>query len=295
MTTEPAQVSLSHPELSDFLVLKKTDVQRLMDAVNDLWNSASEDGCEAPYFVADKTFMDATLAASRALRGAKPLDQALRRVDGDMNNREEPILVVLPQGVDDKTGVDLMNAAIEGANQDSNFGKKGDYFERLQTRLGASGIAVTSGVEQLFSKPWDADVFSGPLSADEDYVDVMFSCDEYEPDQLDPVVYQVRNDKADEDSPLEVVPDVPFAGFCTELDVTYPRAAKYGVPDMATESGAAEYVKETLKFSLHRDFSVFATDSGDDSGLMFKVRALVHKDCLRPVQAPVDRPREGGQ
>lgn len=297
MITENVQVPPAAPEiptLSDLVVLKKADLQRLLDAVGGLWDSASEEGCEAPYFVGDMTYMQGAREAAGVLLQSKPLDQALRRVDGDLDNGSDPILVVLPTGVDDQAAADLMDAAIEQANQETNFGKDGGYFEALQERLSTSGIAITGGIEELRCQPWDADAFAGPDldESDGDWLDLEFESDPDEPYQINPVG---RLNQGGEPVLMEPVPDATFIGFCTELHVTYPNGSKYGVPSSASERGGADFVRQITQMGIHKDFEVYATDSGDDGVGSFTMRAMVHKDCMQPVERPADRSREGGQ
>ncbi len=290
----PSTQSTAAPvDLSDLVVLKKADLQRLVDAVDHLWSSASDEGCEAPYFVGDMTHMQSVRDASSLLSQSRPLDQALRRVDGDPENGADPILVVLPAGVGDKDAAALMNAAILGANQDTEFGKDGGYFEALQTRLGASGIAIAGGIEQLFSQHWDADAFAGPDEDDRsgDWLRLVFDSSEGDPDEIDPVA---RLDQEGEPVFFEPVADVPFVGFCTQMHVTFPRGDKYGVPEAATDRGAADHVRKQTNLGVHKSFEVYANDSGDDGMGSFTFYAMVHKDCMRPVEQPVDRLREGG-
>lgn len=285
MTTEIIHTPVAFPEipsLTDLVVLKKADLQRLLDAVGDLWDSASEDGCEDPLFVGDMTHMKGARDAASALAQAKPLDQALRRVDGDPDNGNDPILVVLPQGVGDQAAVGLMDSAIEAANQDTNFGKDGGYFEALQERLGVHGIAIAGGIEQLRSSPWDADAFAGPDQDDDsgEWLKVVFASSPDEFDEIEPVG---RLDEDGETVFLEPVPGATFIGFCTELHVTYPRGDKYGVPRNASHQGGADYVRQISELGIHKDFEVHATDSGDDGMGSFTIHAMVHKDCMRPV------------
>lgn len=278
--------------LSDYVVVKAADLQLLREAVSDLWDSSSEEGCETPLFVGDMMHLNTVRHLAGRLHESKPLDQALRRVDGDPENGNAPILVVLPQGVDDQSAEGLMNAAIEAANQDTNFGKDGGYFEALQERLFVYGIAITGGIEQLRSTPWDADAFGGPELDDGsgEYLNVVFPGSSVEDDELD-----TEGRLADDTEAIEVVSGSALRGFCIGLDVTYPRADRHGVPDMATYSGAAAYIRQITSLQVHKDFEVEATDSGDDSSLTFAVRALVHKDCVRVIEQDSRRQREGEQ
>lgn len=280
-------------EPSDLVVINKADLQRLLDAVSDLWDSASADGCEAPYFVADMTHMSIARDTASGLRDAQTLDRALRRVDGDIESGNDPILVVLPKGVDDQAAAKLMNDAIEVSNQETNFGKHGGYFEALQTHLGAAGIAIKDGVEQLRCMPWDADAFKGPDlgEVNSEWLDMVFESDPEEFDQIDPVG---RLDQPGEPVLMEPVPDATFIGFCTQLHVTYPNGAKYGVPESASARGGAAYVRQITAMGIHKDFEVHAIDSGDDGMGSFTMHAKVHKDCMRPAEQPADRLREGG-
>lgn len=286
------------PSLSDFVVLKRADVDRLLAAVGDLWDSSSNDGCEEPYFVGDQTHLDAVRQLSGQMREAKSLDQALRRVDGDPDQRNDPILVVVPQGLDDVAAVQAMDQAIDAANQKSGFGRDGAYFDALQEALSAHGVAINQGIELLRSQPWDADLCHGCPDLDDasgDYLTVEFRICHDDPGAIEPVGLLVRGDEADESTAVEPIDDVPFQGFCTAFEVTYPRADRYGVPDCATHSGAVDFIRQITTLRLHPGFEVNATDSRDDTAMSFSVRALVHKDCVRVVEQDTHRQREGEQ
>jgi len=148
------------PALSDFVLVKRSDLEKLCDAMSDLWNSASQEGCEEPYFVADMNPLQDVRQVVGMLQQAHSLDRSLRRVDGDVEQGNGPILVVMPACITDEAAEQVMNDAIHAANARTNNGADGAYFEALQEQLAPAGIAIQEGVELLRSTPWDADTFS---------------------------------------------------------------------------------------------------------------------------------------
>ena len=274
----------SIPSLSDFVVVKRSDLQKLTDAVSDLWDSASDDGCEEPYFVGDMNHLQAVRQVESALRGAQSLDRALRRVDGDQEQGNDPILVVVPAGLSDESAVLAMNKAIEAANAITNNGEDGTYFEALQEQLGQAGIAIQEGIELLHSTPWDADTFPTPDRSPDDYLEVAYRSSPDEPDQIDPVGYIMNGDEIDESTAVEPLDGVSLNGVCTGFVVVYPRSDRYGVPEMATHSGAIKYLRTITRLKIAPHFDLTVEDSGDDTLLSFVVRALVHKDCVRVLE-----------
>ncbi|CAH6988520.1 conserved hypothetical protein [Vibrio chagasii] len=51
--------------------------------------------------------------------------------------------------------------------------------------------------------------------------------------------------------------------------VSFPNARKYGVPELACYSGLKELLKNTYGLSAHKDLSIMAYDTQDDSGTQY--------------------------
>ena len=144
-------------EMSDFMVVPRAQLEALLNAVSDLSASASDEGCEEPWFVGDHTHLKLADRARQDLLACKSVDQVLRRADGDPENGNDPVLMILPAGMDDAGAIEIMNNAVFSANEATDRGSDGRYFEVLQENLGTHGIAISSGVELLRSVPWDSD------------------------------------------------------------------------------------------------------------------------------------------
>jgi len=284
----PEAASQPNPlSVDDFVVLRKDDLQRLLDAVDDLSSSSSTDGCEHPLFVGDIEHMNAAIEAAGSLKDAKTVTQALRWVDGDADQGNEPVLLVILGKMDDKAAADMISVAVVEANQESDQGRTGTYFEALQERLAAHGVAMSCGLEQLRCKPWDSDEMSEPELNHPDWLEVVLRSSDDEPDELDEV------GTIGEDGPQVTIVDKPAHPlFCRLLEIEYPRGDKYGVPEAATERGGRVYVRQISVCVLASDFDVFSRDRGDDGAMTFSMTCRIHKDDLIEVEQNKEQPHE---
>lgn len=275
--------------LDDFVLVRKSDLQRLVTASEELNSSASSDGCEAPYFVGDGLALGTLMYELGRIKNAPSLDDALRQVEGNEHDGNLPVLLVLPAGMGEEAAVAAMNHAVDQANIDTGNGssKEVDYFEVLQEHLVRAGVVMTDGVRTLNSTPWDADTVVEPSLGDPDYLDVVFRSHEDEPDTLADTV-ELQGDGVQ----LQVVDTPKHRMFCSALDITYPRGDRYGVPDAATDRGGREYVRAISTFVPGTNFEVYSEDSGDDTPMRFTMTCRVHKDDLMPVEQSKEYSRE---
>lgn len=150
----------AHPKIpaqSDLCILPREQLEALLRSIGDLWDSASNEGCEAPYFVGDQTHLDSLRSIASGLKQAQTLDKALRLVDGDLENRSGPILLVVPSTVSDEGLPALLDKAIEDSGWDAQSDALMDRYTALSHRLAAHGIAVAAGIENVPCQPWDAE------------------------------------------------------------------------------------------------------------------------------------------
>ncbi|MDO9099711.1 MAG: hypothetical protein Q7V53_03055 [Caldisericota bacterium] len=149
---------LLHPQLGDLCVISKPDLHELIQDIEDLWDSSSNDGCEAPFFVGDQTHLDSLKSRLARLKSLNTLDKALRLVNGDPESRSEPILLVVPPQIPEAEVPALMDKVIAQAAIEHAAAGEEAHLDVLQRQLGQHGIAMATGIENVQCQPWDADL-----------------------------------------------------------------------------------------------------------------------------------------
>jgi hypothetical protein len=288
MTTASPPILL----LSDFAVVPKALLQKLLSDLSNVEHSVSTEGCAAPDAVIDHTYLKDAVVAAESIRGFNTLEQSLRMVEGNYDEGNGEVMLVVPSGLDDEAMVQIMNAAIVEANKATNAGADGGYFEALHEQLAASGVAMQQGIDRLECKPWDDDSMgedevSEPPAADPDWVEVEFASENVEGDHL-----LSLTGKTSAGELVEIREDATVLGFVDALHVIYPRSSRYGIPQCATGQGARDFIREITAFGTSTDFEVVTTDGGDDSPMSFMMKVRVHKDCLQSVEARSEVPRD---
>lgn len=279
-------------KLDDYVVVNAAELQQLRDLAMAVWDGASTEGCETPLVVCDMNDLSA-LRASLTRVKSKPLSQAVRVVRGDLNQESDPVFMVLPPGMpDDDAAIEVVNRAIEQAGKITSDGETGEYFGELRRMLGAHGVALDEDLRPLETHAWDACLFEeepveGTPDFEENWQVVTFESSDQEPDEINPDFIGTLADGTE----VQLIDGTQQRAFCTSLDVWYPRADRYGVPECATDSGARRYVVQTLGFPCSSEFEVDPEDRGDDGAMTFKVTCVVHRDCLQEVQAMTEAPR----
>lgn len=262
---------------SDYVIVRKSELDRIKSALKTLWNGHSMVSRESSEFEGNVADLRSLGEAVRELKSGAVVD-LIRRVDAD-DFAADPVLLILPPGINDADAVSAMNSAIEQANLATNDGKDDDYWADLAGILQSKGIAIESGIKQLPCIGWDSSFKEDePVDGDPDWVRVSFSTSEEENADPDSIYDGVLEDG----SRVMVMANVKLKAFCHELVVMFPNAEKYGTPSFATEEGASKYVRRSLGLEVAQDFEVVPIDRGDDGASSFKANCIVHRDCIAP-------------
>ncbi|HWS26851.1 MAG TPA: hypothetical protein VN259_09825 [Xanthomonadales bacterium] len=269
-----------------YVLVDGTRLQALRDAVDSLL-----EGIEDPQDELAQTARQAL----RALQ-TKPALTALRWVRGDLENRTDSALMIVPPGVGDDQAAQALKDAVRFAAAATADGQTGTYFEALQTELGRqTGAIITDDVHHLSTDvAWDECVFPDepeglPDEGDEEWARVRFT----NPDDLSALDGEISDGELLDGSGVVQLQAGAgaFMGFVTSITYRYPRAEKYGVPSAATDDGAREFIVKGLGFACSGDLEIIAQDTGDDSVESFEIECTVPRSVLSPVagQRPGER------
>ena len=181
-----------------------------------------------------------------------------------------------------------VNEAILTANRVTRQGRDGGYFEALQEALFKSGIQTVAEIEALGTRPWDDDCTDelGEIGAEEDMVEVVISnvAAVFEHGDDDQMLCEIEGDETHASYAIDADADIVLRLHPTSIEVTFPRSDKYGVPDISTDRGGRQYLRD-LGFLVPSSVEVNSMDSGDDSPTQISVTCKVPRELLQP--APV--------
>ncbi len=268
-----------------YVLVDGARLQALRDVVDSLL-----EGIEDPQDELAQTARQALQALQ-----TKPALKALRWVRGDLENRTDSALMIVPPGVGDDQAAQALTDAVRFAAAATADGQTGTYFEALQTELARqTGAIITDDVHHLSTDvAWDECVFPAepeglPDEGNEEWSRVRFT----NPDDLSALDGEISDGELLDGSGFVQLQAGAgeFMGFVTRITYRYPRAEKYGVPSMATDDGAREFIVKGLGFACSGDLEIIAQDTGDDSVESFEIECTVPRSVLSPV--PLQRPCE---
>lgn len=264
---------------ADYEVVQALALSNVRTSFDRLWETRSTEHCGPNECLVDKATMDLVQTALDLLKSQTvPLSVRLVNADQESGNEGEPVMLVIPPGMSDELAIDAVNSSIELAGRLSNDGRSGTYFEDFANSLASFQIAVEQGLVELPSNPWDRDsVGEQPEEGDPNWINVTFEA-AFDDDQIE---WQAT--LSADDSAVVINPEIPLHGFVSELQYSYPRSDKYGVPEAATEAGGRHFVAKTLGLACADNFETFAVDTGDDGIEAFRILCLVPRDCIKPV------------
>ena len=198
------------------------------------------------------------------------------------------VFVRLPVGFSIDAAKGLINAAIIETNRETQQGANGNYFETLQEKLAAHHIDLRSEPESLHTRyAWDSDcvdVLGEDLSERTSVaIDNVASVLEHQDDDM------LIGTVGESGEAVQIDPSHVNQIRVFEVDITYPRADRYGVPECATDTGARKYLAD-LGFIVASNLEVNTEDSGDDSAITIEVKAYVRDEHIQRLT-----PREGPQ
>ncbi len=270
----------------ELVVVRKDHLDALINAAANVLHERHEGEVES-------VIQDEALALLQAASGiqSRPVLDALRHIEASGNDADEPILAILPPGVDSDKAAELIDQAVKRAASISADGESTPYFEELEASLAQSSILITQEINNLSAGPWDqSDIPAEPSRVEDD-----------DPEWVRVVVSGQGIIDSDNEPQMELPDGTPvqfkadadldFLGFVENLTYKFPRGDKYGVPEAATESGAREFVVDELGFACSRKFEVMAVDTRDDSISSYVAECVMPRDILEPVDRPGDRMR----
>lgn len=269
-----------------YVVVDSERLQNLRDVVDNLL-----EGIEDPQ---DELALRARGALDKLQ--SKPVLKALRTVRGDLEQRSDAALMIVPPDVGDDQAAQALADAVRFAAAATADGQTGTYFEALQAELARkSGAFITDQMHQLTTEvAWDECVFpdepeSLPDKGDDEWARVRFT----NPADLSALDGEISDGELLDGSGLVRLQDdaAGFIGFVTSITYRYPRAEKYGVPSCATDDGAREFIVKGLGFACSKDLEIFAEDTGDDSVESFVIECTVPRSVLAPLQLDRERDR----
>ena len=281
---------------NELMVVSREDLERLITAASNLRHTAEPaeagEGDDVKEFIVQKEFM-VNLGVALEVITSAPLKGLLRNVEASGVDAEAPVLVVLPPWMKDSDAAAKFERAVTRAASLSGDGQRTSYWEALEDSLAMHGIEIQQEIQHLQAQtPWDqADIPEEPSHIEEgdpDWVRVEMrgplSLDGHSDCEI-----RLGDGSLVVVAPTQSCPD--FFGFVESLEVRYPSAEKYGVPQEATEAGAAEFVVDVLGYSCSKNMDVRPIDTGDDSGGGFVATCIMPRELIAPADVSSDRPR----
>lgn len=274
-------------DADQLLVISQRTLDALIAAADNVTHTA--DCADGPEGIVQAEFLQGLQNAVKGVR-TRPVLESLRYVPASGEDADEPVLAIIPPGMQEDKARSFMKDAVVRAVSISGDGEGLDYFEALQESLQKVGIVIQQEIRNLESGPWDvAEMPPEPDRVDDDdpeWVKVTVSGSAFQDDSEQWEMVLVDGTEVQFIDPDAIH---PFIGYVTELTYQFPRIDRYGVPDEATPAGARNFVVDELGFACSRQFEVLAVDTRDDSISSFSADCLMPRDLLRPVDIPCER------
>jgi hypothetical protein len=141
------QDSQKLPSFDDFVVVRRSDLDDLVQKVRVLWNSVQPDVSPQHLRVDQGLMSDAGVAGARIQ--SKRLSSAVRQMPFRVEGNQANAFLLVPPGLNEDVVQQIFNQVLDGviSSTEQDIGK--EAWDAVRTRLGRHGVAVQGAAVPL--------------------------------------------------------------------------------------------------------------------------------------------------